>query len=286
MKIAYIDKKGANLQVKNKILRVDEQKIPLRLIDTLVLASSAHIQSRDLVKLTAEGITILMLSSRGDDIAIVHSATSPNAQLKLAQYQAQHLSLEIAQRLISQKIQLHTIQLNKHDIELDISDTLQQIESATSIESLLGIEGSYSRLYFSHYFGLYSRRLHLGKRSRKPPLDPVNAMMSFVYMMVYNLITVRLLSFGFEPSIGFLHKPFRTHNALSSDLMELFRADINEWVWSLFDTKQLTSSDFSKKNGVYLKYTSRREIWGEFREFMHGIQLGIDKEIAYIRSLL
>ena len=286
MKIAYIDKKNCTLEVKSKLLKVDEQKIPLRLIDTLVLAKSSHISSSDLVKLTKEGISILMLSSRGRDIAIVQSASSQNAQLKLAQYNAQYKALEVAKKLITQKVKLHTVQLQKHNIELEISELLAQIESVTSVESLLGIEGSFSKLYFSHYFSLFLKRLHQGKRSKNPPEDPLNAMMSFVYMMVYNLITVRLLSYGFEPSIGFLHKPFRSHNALSSDLMELFRADINEFVWTLFSSEQLKSSDFSKKNGVYLKYSSRREIWSNFKEFMQKLEPNIDKEIGYIRALL
>jgi len=286
MKIAYIDKKNCTLEVKSKLLKVDEQKIPLRLIDTLVLAKSSHINSSDLVKLTKEGISILMLSSRGRDIAIVQSASSQNAQLKLAQYNAQHKALEVAKRLITQKVKLHTVQLQKHHIELEISELLAQIDSVTSIESLLGIEGSFSKLYFSYFFSLFSKRLHQGKRSKNPPQDPLNAMMSFVYMMIYNLITVKLLSYGFEPSIGFLHKPFRSHNALSSDLMELFRADINEFVWTLFNSEKLKSSDFSKKNGVYLKYSSRKEIWSDFKEFMKKLEPNIDKEISYIRSIL
>jgi CRISPR-associated protein Cas1 len=105
-------------------------------------------------------------------------------------------------------------------------------------------------------------------------------------MMIYNLITVRLLSYGFEPSIGFLHKPFRSHNALASDIMELFRAEINEFIFGLFDRKLLSSSDFTKKDGVYLKYSSRRNIWVEFQEFIQRLEPNIDREIANIRRYL
>ena len=152
MKIAYIDKKNATLQIKNRILRVDDQQIPLRLIDTLVLASSSQIQSRDMVKLTAEGITILMLAGRSRDIAIIHSATSPNAQLRLAQYHATSRSLDIAKYLITQKIKLHAIQLKHHDITVETDEAIEQIDRADTIDSILGIEGSFSRLYFSNYF--------------------------------------------------------------------------------------------------------------------------------------
>jgi len=286
MKIAFIDKKDALLKVENKTLKVDEQKIPLRLIDTIVLASSCRLQSRDIVKITQEEISLLLLSGRGDSVAIVHSAKGKNAELKLAQYKAQSRALEMAKYFVAEKLKRHAEQLRKHEVALDIFESLEKVENAQSIETLLGIEGSFSREYFSAYFALFSKRLHLGKRSRNPPQDPVNAMMSFFYMMVYNLITVRLLSFGFEPSIGFLHQPFRSHNALSSDFMELFRADVNAFVFRLFDENLLESGDFTKKNGVYLKYEARKRIWGEFKEFNHKVQQALDVEIANLRVLI
>ena len=286
MNIAYIDKKDALLKVENKTLKVDEQKIPLRLIDAIVLASSCRLESRDVVKLTKEGITLLLLSGRGDDVAIVHAATGKNAELKLAQYKAQSRALVFAKYFVSEKLKRHAEHLREHEVALDIFERLESVENAESIEVLLGIEGSFSREYFGHYFALFSKRLHQGKRSRNPPQDPVNAMMSFFYMMTYNLITVRLLSFGFEPSIGFLHQPFRSHNALASDFMELFRADINAFVFRLFDEKLLESSDFSKKNGVFLRYEARKKIWGEFKTFNQGIEKKLDVEIANLRAIL
>jgi len=286
MNIAYIDKKDALLKVENKTLKVDEQKIPLRLIDALVLASSCSLQSRDVVKLTQEGISLLLLSGRGDSVAIVHGAGSKNAELKLAQFKAQSRALVFAKYFVTEKLKRHAQQLREHEVALDIFERLERVEKAESIEELLGLEGSFSRAYFTHYFTLFSKRLHEGKRSRNPPQDPVNAMMSFFYMMTYNLITVRLLSFGFEPSIGFLHQPFRSHNALASDFMELFRADVNAFVFRLFDEKLLESSDFSKKNGVFLKYDARKKIWGEFKTFNQGIEKKLDVEIANLRAML
>lgn len=286
MKIAFIDKKEALVSVENKTLKVDSQKIPLRLLDTIVMASSCRLQSRDIVKITKEGITLLLLAGRGDEVSIVHSATSKNAELKLAQYQAQSRALEIAQYFVAKKVKSHAKQLRKHEVVLDIFEVLESIENTQSINELLGIEGSFSRLYFKNYFSLFSKRLHHGKRSKKPPQDPVNAMLSFYYMMTYNLITIRLLSYGFEPSIGFLHKPFRSHNAFSSDLMELFRADINEFVFKLFDEKLLESSDFSRKNGVFLKYEARKKIWSEYKEFLQTLEPKIDSAIAHIRAII
>ena len=286
MKVAYIDKRDALVSVENKTLKVDLQKIPLRLIDTVVLASSCRLFSRDVVKLTKEGITLLLLSGRGDEVAIVHSANGRNAELKLAQFQAQSRALEVAKYFVEEKIKRHAEQLREHEVVLDVFETLEKVQRVESIDELLGLEGSFSREYFSSYFSLFSKRLYLGKRSRNPPADPVNAMLSFCYMMVYNLISVRLISFGFEPSIGFLHRPFRSHNALASDFMELFRADVNAFVFRLFDEKLLESSDFTKRDGVYLKYEARKNVWSEFKGLMHSIEPKLDQEIAQFRSRL
>lgn len=286
MKIVFVDKKEAVVKVKNKTIEVNNQKIPMRLVDTVVLASSSHLMSRDIVKMTKEGITLLLLSARSDEISIVHSAQSKNASLKLSQYKAQDKALEIAQYFVSHKVKYHTEHLRKHDVVLDSFDTLEHVQSTQSIDELLGIEGSFAREYFGHYFTMFPKGLHHGKRSRNPPLDPVNAMLSFCYMMFYNLITVRLLSFGFEPSIGFLHRPFRSHNALSSDMMELFRADVNEFVWRLFDDDILDSSDFSKQTGVYLRYESRKKFWVDFKDFTQTMQVKLDSHIANLRAML
>ena len=286
MKIAFIDKKNSKLKVDRTALRVDEHKIPLRLLDVVVIATSCNLESKDMVKMTKEGISLLLLSARNDDVAIVYSARSKSAELKLEQYQAQSRALDIAKYFISQKVQRHSANLAKHGKNLDISKVLEKIEKTKRIQTLLGVEGSFSKRYFMHYFKLFPKKLHLGKRSKQPPLDPVNSMLSFFYMLVHNLITVRLLSYGFEPSIGFMHQPFRGHDALSSDFMELFRADINEFVFGLFDSKKLKSDDFTKTQGIYLKYDARRRVWGDFQKFNQALQVELDKEIAIIRKMI
>lgn len=286
MKIAFIDKKNIELKVERTVLRVDEQKIPLRLLDVVILGTSCSLESKDMVKMTAEGISLLLLSARGNEMAIVYSAKSKSATLKMEQYEAQSHALEIAKYFIAQKVQRHQMHLEKHGKVLDVSSVLEKIEKTKSTQTLLGIEGSFSKRYFTHYFKFFPKHLHLGKRSRQPALDPVNATLSFFYMLVHNLITVRLLSFGFEPSIAFMHQPFRNHEALSSDFMELFRADINEFVYTLFYDKKLQSSDFTNTEGIYLKYDARRRIWGDFQKFNQSLQVELDKEIAIVRKMI
>ena len=110
--------------------------------------------------------------------------------------------------------------------------------------------------------------------------------MSFLYMLFYNTISIKLISFGFEPSIGYLHRPFRSHNALASDLMEIFRADINSFVHDIFNKNRLQQSDFSKKRGVYLKYNARKKIWSDIKIFIDSLDYKIDTEISKLKALL
>jgi CRISPR-associated protein Cas1 len=148
----------------------------------------------------------------------------------------------------------------------------------------MGVEGSFSKFYFEHYFKLFPVHLHKKKRSKRPALDPVNAMLSYSYTMVYNLLTTKLYMAGFDPSISYLHTPFRSHYALSSDFMELFRDRVNAKVFEWFADGLLSTDDFSKKSGVWLKYESRKKLWKEMKGLLQSISIEADKEIALFRA--
>jgi CRISPR/Cas system-associated endonuclease Cas1 len=80
--------------------------------------------------------------------------------------------------------------------------------------------------------------------------------------------------------------PFRTHNALSSDFIEIFRAEINHAILGIFRQKLLEKSDFSLKNGgVYLTFNGRKKIWSEFVSLISVLNPKLKKEIAHIRAI-
>lgn len=287
MKLLVIDKKAQRLEVKGALLYSNERKVPLRLIDTLIVArSDAIVSAKTLLKLGEANIFTLFMDDR-QRVSLAHSHRSHNAELKLSQYRAALSPLPLAKTILSTKIRLHAKHLRAHDIILAYEDLIAQIDAAQTIETLLGIEGAFSRRYFGHYFALFPKILHGGKRSKQPPKDPVNAILSYYYTLFYHLIAIRLYGYGFEPAIGFLHKPFRAHFALASDMMEFFRAEINEEVYNLFREKVLSKSDFSKRGeGVYLRYEARTALWKRFRNFYASQEAQIDKRIATIRRIL
>ena len=286
MKISIIDKNNATIKVENKTVKVDNQNIPFRLIDTIIISSNHNLQTKDIIKITSENIFVILLSYNQRDASLITSSKGKNAELKLFQYKAIDKSLSIAKYFITKKIITHINHLKSHKIDIDITKLLENIKEAKDFPTLLGIEGSFSKRYFKYYFNLFPKILHSGKRTKNPPKDPLNALLSFCYMLFYSIITIKLISYGFEPTIGYLHKPFRSHNALSSDMIETIRADINQFVYEIFSKNIIKKEDFTKKNGVFLRYEGRKKLWKEIKNFIQTTEPKIEVYITEFRSML
>ncbi len=286
MKIVIVDKPKVLLELKNKQLYINGQGIPLRLMEMLVLHDDVILHSKLIIKLSKEGIAIMHVSKNNMDIALSLPQFSKNSEIKMYQYASLDNRLGLAKYFIEEKIARHLSHLRSTGLETDGKIWQEKIANAQSVEVLLGVEGSFSKYYFQHYFKLFPPTLQKGKRSKRPALDPVNAMLSYGYTMVYNLLTMKLYMSGFEPSISYLHTPYRSHYALSSDFMELFRAKINERVSEWFNDGVVLLEDFTMKNGVWLKYKSRKRIWKEMKALMHTISDEADKEISLIRTAI
>lgn len=286
MKLAIIDKKDITLKIENNSVKFNEQTIPFKLIDLLVLNHRVKLDSENILKLTKNDISILFIAFNNEHTALISSSDTKAGDLKLAQYNSLKNRLRFAKHFISKKIITHKEQLENLDIKINIDEQLDKVFNASEIDELMGIEGTFARLYFKHYFENLPKNMHKSKRSKNPPQDPINAVLSYWYSLYYNIISVKLLSHGFEPSCGYLHTPFRTHNALASDIMELFRAQINQAVFSIFKNKILITEDFSKKGGVYLKYEGRTKIWKEFVSLVNILKPSLDEEVATIRKMI
>ncbi len=286
MKIAVIDKKDVTLQIVNNSIKFEEQTIPFKLMDILILNHRATLHTKDILKLTDNNISILVISYNNDKFSIINSANTKNAEVKLAQYNSLKAKIDFAKYFIKNKLITHREQLKVHNIEVDITSKIKQLESAVEINEIMGIEGSFAREYFQYFFTLLPANLHKSKRSKQPPKDPVNALLSYWYSLYYNVISVQLISYGFECGLGYLHTPFRTHNALASDLLELFRASINQAVISIFTNELLSIEDFSKKGGVYLKYEGRKKVWREFVTLVDLLKPKLDSEIANLKKMI
>ncbi|HQW29542.1 MAG TPA: CRISPR-associated endonuclease Cas1, partial [Verrucomicrobiales bacterium] len=137
---------------------------------------------------------------------------------------------------------------------------------ATSLDSLRGIEGDAAAMYFSvfpHLFTDHDPEVTMSGCSRPPPLDPVNALLSFLYVLLVHDCRSALESFGLDAQCGFLHRDRPGRPSLALDLMEEFRAYFaDRLALTLFNRRQITAKVFDyKENGaVLLKDTSSKEV--------------------------
>ena len=224
-----------------------------------------------------------------------------NVMARIRQYQcAMDLPtcLEIVRGIVSTKIhnQRTLLMRNTTDIAPDIPKQLMELKrkakQALSIDSLRGIEGQAARVYFQHFDHMLQTEeptFSFKGRHRRPPTDPVNALLSFGYACLYREMTDAIYQVGLDAHLGFLHVPTSGRAALALDLMEDFRPIlVDMMVVSLLNRNHLSPEDFTqegravllgpKAKALFLKHFHNRLN----REIKHA-QLGV--RMSYRRAL-
>jgi CRISPR-associated protein Cas1 len=165
--------------------------------------------------------------------------------------------LRIASRLVASKIRNQRTLLQRNHEEPPplvlqrLKRLTQDAARAEDLETLLGIEGTAARLYFEHFNGMIKvedgerPELDFLHRNRRPPRDPVNALLSFAYSLLVRDLTIVCHAVGFDPFVGFFHQPRFGRPALALDLMEEFRPLVaDSAVLTALNTRMVTASDF------------------------------------------
>lgn len=130
-----------------------------------------------------------------------------------------------------------------------LNNLRKSIEVADSLDTLRGLEGSFSALYFRHLPAMLIESFGFRKRQKHPPPDPLNILLSFSYTLLFNTVYAFVEAAGLDPYCGFFHDLKYGHPALASDLMEEFRAPVaDSLVISLINNKLITADHFLKEN--------------------------------------
>ena len=262
------------------------------------------------------GIPICFFTPRGRYLASVGAAVKGNVHLRRTQYRYsddEQKSLDIARNMILGKLhnsrQILLRATRDHPMQVDVASLssaaerlaayLQQAGSTNSGDSLRGIEGTAA----SEYFGVFNELILRDKgsfkfsgRSRRPPLDRVNAMLSFSYVLLANECASALLSVGLDPYVGFFHTDRPGRKSLALDLMEEFRSVYAErFVLTMINNQVIKNDDFEIQDtgAVLLKDEARKTFisrWQERKrsEMMHPyLQEKIPWGLAmYVQALL
>jgi CRISPR-associated protein Cas1 len=158
----------------------------------------------------------------------------------------------------------------------------EKIETASSIEQIMGYEGTASRKYFEGLSFLIKREFHFNGRTRMPPKDPFNSLLSFGYTLLLYEAYTAVLNKGLHPYAGIMHKDRQGHPALASDLIEEWRPVIVDSLsFSLLEKRTFKKEDFienEEKGGVYLNKNQTKRFIKEFERKLRT-------EARYIESI-
>jgi CRISPR-associated protein Cas1 len=209
-------------------------------------------------------VGITYLSPEGKFLARVLGPQQGNVLLRKAQYAAADNELEclnIARPIIAAKVSNYRYLLLRHQrnhpddcpdavvsAAAAMGDRLKDIERVGTLDGLRGYEGECANMYFAVLSSLITSQREdfvFVQRSKRPPLDPANALLSFLYAILANDVRSAVETTGLDPQVGFLHQPRPGRPSLALDIMEEFRAYLGDRVMlNLINLKQLTKADF------------------------------------------
>jgi CRISPR-associated protein Cas1 len=240
-------------------------------------------------RLADEGITLVLLDSNGRFKARLEGAVSGNVLLRQAQFQRQNdekFTLNTARACVAGKIKNCRQILQRGAREAKIEDetttltrlvqnlaaSLRALPEVTTLDELRGVEGEAARQYFSG-MNLLLRQdqrqtFAMDGRTRRPPRDRFNALLSFLYAMWMNDCRSALEAAGLDPQVGFLHALRPGRAALALDLMEEFRPWADRLALTLVNRGQIKADDFDLREGgaVALQAETRKKVVIAFQE--------------------
>jgi CRISPR-associated protein Cas1 len=277
---AYIGKKGDGLEVREK----NGEKTQIRFLDIsqLSIFGNATLSQPALTSLLGRNIPICHFSYGGWFYGMTAPISRANALVRQHQYQAclsDEFALKVARELVSRKIwnSRSFYRRNAEGASVEILESLktasQQALTSTSLEQLRGIEGSASKKYFSGLNDILKRHgefFAFHGRNRRPPRDPMNALLSLAYSVLAKDWTIALASAGLDPFLGFYHQSRFGRPSLALDLMEEFRPIIADSVaFLLINNNVLNPNDFlARGGGVTLLPDARKKFFQSYERRM------------------
>jgi len=291
----YVMTQNAYLHLENDTLRVDVERIkklqvPLHHLGSVVCLGNILVSPALMHRCADEGIALVLLDGNGRFKARLEGAVSGNILLRQAQHKLaldEKFALGIAQSAIAGKLRNGRQVLLRGAREANdeqegiaitaaagtLANSLRNLPFAADLDALRGIEGDAARNYFAALPLLVKRdardKFSMDGRTRRPPRDRFNALLSFLYSMLMNDCRSALETVGLDPQLGFLHAVRPGRAALSLDLMEEFRAIIaDRLALTLINRGQIGAADFVEREGgaVLLEGDARRTVVVAYQE--------------------
>nr|HID58696.1 CRISPR-associated endonuclease Cas1 [Desulfobacterales bacterium] len=296
MTVAYVLEQGSSIKLEGERLIVQKGKSVLHALhlfklDQLVVFGNVSITPPAIKRLLSDKIDTVFMSRNGHYQGRLQPPWSKNITLRCEQFEKlrnEEFCLKAATEIVRGKVGnmraiLLRLNRNREDLELDdhvlqLKLLMKKIAGAESIDSVRGFEGRASALYFDGFSrGFIAEGVHFEKRMRRPPKDPVNALLSLGYMLLFNVVMSAVSLVGFDPYLGSLHALDYGRPSLVLDLMEEWRSVIvDSLVLGVFNLKSLTLDDFTRGQDLPVKLTDTG-----FRKFIIQFERKLNQKITH-----
>jgi CRISPR-associated protein Cas1 len=279
-RVLYVDEQGAYLRKRGSRLLVTKDKqplaeVPLAHVDQLILAGNVNLSTPLLRHLLRADVEVVLLNAYGKYEGRFTPELSKNSVLRLRQYERSKddtFRLQVSQGLVRGKIQnmrAFLMRGNRTRNSPAIANAVRQIatlapgvERTTDLDTLLGLEGATTQAYFQGFAALLGDAVAFDfqRRTRRPPKDPVNALLSLGYTLLCSDCITACQVAGLDPYVGLYHVPVYGRPALALDLMEEFRVVlVDSVVLSLINKRTIRPNDFEEKYGGWFLTERGRE---------------------------
>jgi len=309
MATLYLDQRNLRLQIDGKALAIYHhdgtklRSIPLALLRRVILFSNIGLDSRVMGALAEADISLVNCNARNPDRwSMLVGPAHNDAEIRLRQYRKlcdPDWRLAISRILIGIKLKRYyrffrRVLRQRPDIRLQVTKTLEtlnqcsdKVMKATSLDQLRGIEGGAARACFTAYVSLMPKSLGFTGRKRRPPPDPVNALLSLTYTLLHSRAQQTLYSAGLDPALGLIHQTQFGRASLAADLVELWRAQADQWVWRLIANRTLRAEHFRLDKGAcLLDKAGRQHYYQHFESWTPGLERAMRIQVRQLINLL
>lgn len=291
----YLTEQGSVLRKTGDRLLVHKDNevlldIQCNKIDAILIFGNVQFTTQSVHELFEHGIEMALLTRTGRLVGQITSPSTKNIELRIEQFRKHHdevFKLNLSKAFVSGKLNnglnvMRSFSYNHSEIELNeemarLNRALREINMVEDIAVLRGVEGAAARAYFRGFGKMILGGFIFEGRRKRPSTDPVNALLSFGYTLIFNEISSLLDGLGFDPYLGYFHAVEYGRASLASDIQEEFRALVDRFTLYLVNNRILAEKDFyknPKSGGMYLKREAMKRYFVEYekylnREFIH-----------------
>jgi CRISPR-associated protein Cas1 len=299
----YVDRRGVTLKADGEALVFYENNervgtVPMAPLSRVFLRGDVTLSSSLLGKLGERGIGVVVLSGRKATPTMLLGRPHNDAARRVAQYRLSldtDFCLRFSRAIVEAKLRSQAAFLIEHReseaqsrylltvVLRRLENTLAVVDQQTSVASVRGVEGAGAAAYFEGFGDLLPERLHFDRRNRRPPKDPVNAMLSLGYTLLHAEAVLALYGGGLDPFVGFYHALDFGRESLACDVVEALRVEVDRHTLMLFRTEKLRLDDFTNTDGAcFLGKAGRARFYAEWESLAERLRKQLGDHVADI----